>query len=384
MTERRLRVALVGCGQIADAHLAEIRKHSRADLVAVCDRERDLAVQAGARFEVPQIFDNLEQMLAATRPDVVHVATPPQTHKPLVLEVLRSGAHAYVEKPFAVDLAEAEEIVAAAEAASRLVCVGHDHLYDPAWQECRELYEAGCLGQIVHIESVQGYDLSGAFGQQVSGDPEHWVHRLPGGIFHNTISHAVYKITEFLPDEHPQIQAFWMPSSEARAIPAELRVMLRGDRTTASLVSSCASRPVQRVTRIYGTQGSVEIDFDTRLVRHFAQLRWPGPFAKIEGPYRQTREAQRHLWRALRRFIKSELHYFTGMSNLIDRFYRAILEDGPPPISYREICRVTEIMDRIFAACHDSQAESATADDVRRGRSPTRSAEARSLTAEVT
>ncbi|MBI3864310.1 MAG: Gfo/Idh/MocA family oxidoreductase, partial [Planctomycetia bacterium] len=228
MTERRLRVALIGCGQIADAHLSEICKLPQAELVAVCDRDRDLAVQAAARFEVPQIFDNVEQMLTGARPDVVHVATPPQTHKALVLEVLQAGAHAYVEKPFTVDLAEAEEVIAAAETANRLVCVGHDHLCDPAWEECRELYERGCLGQIVHVDSVQGYDLSGAFGRQVSADPKHWVHRLPGGIFHNTISHAVYKITEFLPDDHPQIQAFWTPSPAVGAAPTELRVLLRG------------------------------------------------------------------------------------------------------------------------------------------------------------
>lgn len=362
MTQRKLRIALIGCGQIADAHLGEIRKLACAELVAVCDRDRDLAVQAGARFEVPHIFDNVEQMLTSGRPDVVHITTPPQTHKALVLEVLKAGAHAYVEKPFTIDLAEAEEVIAAAEAARRLVCVGHDNLFDPAWQECCDLFERGRLGRIVHIDSIQGYDFSGAFGRQVSGDSEHWVRRLPGMIFHNTISHAVYKITEFLPDLHPQIQAFWIASPEAGGIPTELRVLLRGSQTTASLVSSCAVRPVQRVTRIYGTQGSVEVDFDTRLVRHYAPLRWPGAFAKIEGPYRQTREAQRHLRRAIRRFLKGELHFFTGMRNLIDRFYCAILEGGPPPIAYQEICRVTDIMDRIFSMCHEFPAELDLAD----------------------
>jgi predicted dehydrogenase len=361
MSARKLRVALIGCGQIADAHLGEIRKLPQAELLAVCDRERDLAVQAGARFEVPQVFDNVEQMLTAVRPDVVHITTPPQTHKALAIEVMNGGAHAYVEKPLAVDRAEAEEIIAAAESANRLVCVGHDQLYDPAWEECRELSERGMLGEIVHIDSVQGYDLTGAFGRLAGNDPEHWVHRLPGGIFHNTISHAVYKITEFLPDDRPEIQGFWLTSPEASGLPTELRVMLRGARTTASLVSSCAARPVQRVARIHGTKGSVEVDFDARLVRHYPTLRWPGAFAKMEGPYRHAREAKRHLRRAIRRFFKSELHYFTGMRNLFDRFYRAILEEGHPPIAYHEICRVTEIMDRIFAVCSEPCPELATA-----------------------
>src|SRR6516162_4438416 len=103
MTAGRLRVALVGCGQIADAHLGEIRKLPVAEVVAVCDRERDLASQAAARFQVAKVFDNLDEMLASTRPDVVHITTPPHTHKPVAIQVLRAGAHAYVEKPFAID-----------------------------------------------------------------------------------------------------------------------------------------------------------------------------------------------------------------------------------------------------------------------------------------
>src|SRR5579863_4372307 len=105
MSSRKLRVALIGCGQIADAHLGEIRKLPQAEAVAVCDRERDLAVQAAARFEVPQLYDNVDQMLVAARPDVVHITTPPHTHKALAVAALKAGAHVYVEKPFTVDLA---------------------------------------------------------------------------------------------------------------------------------------------------------------------------------------------------------------------------------------------------------------------------------------
>jgi predicted dehydrogenase len=353
MTASRLRVALVGCGQIADAHLTEIAKLPLAEVVAVCDRERDLASQAAARFKVPQIFDDFEEMLVSTRPDVVHITTPPHTHKPIAIQVLQAGAHAYVEKPFAIDLAETDEVLAAAAAAGRLVCIGHDQLFDPAWEECRDLFRSGMLGRIVHIDAVLGYDFTGPFGSLVSTDRGHWVHRLPGGIFHNTISHAVYKIAEFLPDDQPQIMGFWVPSPETGGIPTELRVLLRGAETTASLTSSCAARPVQRVTRVYGTLQTVEVDLDGRLVRSFPTPRLRGALARIEIPYRHIREAKRHFRRAIRRFLKNEIHYFTGMRNLFEMFYRSILEQGQPPISYREIRRVTAIMDGIFTACRD-------------------------------
>src|SRR5271156_4808186 len=111
MTSSKLRIALVGCGQIADAHVQEIRKISCAEPVAVCDRHRDLAQQLAARFEVPQSFDNFEQMLEQSRPDVLHVTTPPQLHAAMACQALERGIHVYIEKPFTVTVAETERVL---------------------------------------------------------------------------------------------------------------------------------------------------------------------------------------------------------------------------------------------------------------------------------
>jgi predicted dehydrogenase len=353
MSVPKWRVALVGCGQIADAHLQEIRKIPGAEVVAVCDRHRDLAEQASARFGGPRVFDDLGAMLATIRPDIVHVTTPPQTHRPVSIAALRAGAHVYVEKPFAINLSEADDILRTAEAHNRLVCVGHDQLFDPAWEECRRLHRSGRLGRVIHVDSVQGYDLDGPFGRIIASEPDHWIHRLPGGIFHNTISHAVYKITEFLPDEHPTIWATWFGASGATGCPTELRVMMKGEAVTANLLFSSQARPVQRVARVYGTRQCVEVDLDGRLLRCSRPAAMPGALAKIEAPFRHLREALRSLGRSLWRFLRCDLHYFTGMKQLFERFYRAASEGSAPPIPYREIRRVTAIMDRIFACCQD-------------------------------
>ena len=262
MTDGKLRVALVGCGQIADAHLGEIRRILCARAVAVCDQYLDLAKQAAARFGVPGVFTDLGKMLAEVRPDVLHVATPPHTHRPLALQALAAGVHVYVEKPFTVDVTEAEDVLAAAVAAKRLVCVGHDQLYDPAWQECRDLYQRGELGEVVHVDAVLGYDLAGPYGRVTASDPDHWVHRLPGKFFHNTIAHALYKITDFLRDEEPRIFATWFGALPGTDCPTELRVFLQGADVTANLLSSSAIEPSQRVTRVYGTRRVVEVDLD--------------------------------------------------------------------------------------------------------------------------
>src|SRR5687768_5188861 len=181
----RLKIAVVGCGQIADAHLQEIAKVDGADAVAVCDREPDLAYQAAARWNIPNQYQDVERMLDELRPDVVHITTLPQSHAPLDTICLEHGAHVYVEKPFAIDATETRDVLELATVLNKVVCVGHDHLFDPAWLEALKRIRIGEIGTPAHIDSQQGYDPGGPFGRLIQTDPHHWIHRLPGGIFHN-------------------------------------------------------------------------------------------------------------------------------------------------------------------------------------------------------
>ena len=348
---KTLKVALIGCGQIADAHLQEVRKIPCARVVAVCDRQPDLAKQAAMRFQVEQTFERLDEMLEKTRPDVLHVTTPPRSHLPIALEALAAGVHLYIEKPFALNIDEARRIVAAAQAANRIACVGHDQLFDPIWGQARQLYNSGRLGDIVHIESLMGYNLNGPFGKVLATDLEHWVHLLPGGLFQNNISHALYRITDYLPDAHPSVWADWYGSIGSSGRPSELRVSLCGERTSANLIFSSAIRPVCRIARLYGTRRCIEIDLDARVIRESGAPRLPGAFGKLEIPLRQLREAGRALARNLKSFIHGDLQYFAGMNNLFGSLYQAILTHGEPPIAYAEVLRVTEVMDNIFDSC---------------------------------
>ena len=244
----------------------------------------------------------------------------------------------YVEKPFTVDAAEADDVFGLATLMDRSVCVGHDQLFDPVWRQLCELHHRGDLGDVVHIDSVMGYDLGGPFGRIFANEPDHWIHRLPGGLFHNNISHAVYKVTSFLTDERPRVQAAWFGDTLGR--PTELRATIRGDRVTASLLFSSRIRPVRRVATIYGTRQTVEADLDSRLLRIDRPTTLPGPFARIQLAGRRLREATGGFARNLSRFVCRDLHYFAGMKRLFEDFYRSIRDGTEPPIPFKEIRRV--------------------------------------------
>src|SRR5687768_7644952 len=107
-----LKVALVGCGKIADGHVEEIQKMpAKASVVAVCDLERLMAEQLAARYGIPAYYDDLEQMLERERPDVVHITTPPASHLPLAIRCIDAGCHVFVEKPIAPTHPEAVQII---------------------------------------------------------------------------------------------------------------------------------------------------------------------------------------------------------------------------------------------------------------------------------
>lgn len=353
MSERRLRVGLVGCGQIADSHLQQIRRIASVELVAVCDVEPLLARQAAERFEVPGQYLSVAEMIEKGRPEVVHVTTPVHTHAAIAKELLTAGVHVYVEKPFTVDAAEARELLEVARRQERLVCLGHDQLFDPLWLECRQRVAAGEIGEVQHVDSVLGYPLDGPFGLLVLRDPNHWVRRLPGGLFQNTISHPLYRITDFLTDPVPSVSASWFSKSPNSPMPTELRVQLRGERVTGGLLFTSTTRPYHRITFLYGTKAGLEVDFNAQLIRCYRSEQWPGALGKLESSASRFREAARNLRLTLGKFCGSRLHYFAGMKMLFEQFYQSILNGTPLPIEYAEMLRVTELMDRIFADCRD-------------------------------
>src|SRR5262245_53651337 len=101
-----LKVAIVGCGKIADSHAAQIQRIAGCELVGVCDREVLMAKQLFERFPVRHYYTELAELLRESRPDVVHITTPPQSHFEIGRQCLQHGCHVYLEKPFTLNTDE--------------------------------------------------------------------------------------------------------------------------------------------------------------------------------------------------------------------------------------------------------------------------------------
>ena len=141
-----LRIAIIGCGKIADQHLLAFRRIGDCEIVALCDREVLMANQLGERFGITACFADAAEMLRVAKPDVVHITTPPQGHFSLGKLCLEAGAHVYLEKPFTVTAAEAEELIALAENKNLKITAGHNYQFTLEMLEMRRLVAQNFLG----------------------------------------------------------------------------------------------------------------------------------------------------------------------------------------------------------------------------------------------
>jgi len=362
-----LKVAIVGCGKIADGHIEEIQKMpGAATVVAVADLEILMAEQVAVRYGIPAHYDDLDRMLAAEKPDVVHITTPPGSHLPLAMKAIDAGAHVYVEKPLTLDLADSRRLIAHAQKAGKQLTIGYSYLFDPPALAMRDLIARGVLGDPVHLESFYGYNLAGPFGSAIMGDAAHWVHRLPGKLVHNNLDHILYKIPELLPDDRSdeafaadplgplRITASGYARRKVRYGDArdelvdELRFTIVGGPVSVYGTFSSHIKPTGHFARVYGTKNTLHVDYLMRTVTLDAQSSLPSAIGRLAPAFTQGVQFLREGGKNLMRFAKSDFHYFSGMNRLFAMFYESIASGGPPPIPYRDILRIAAMMDEIF------------------------------------
>src|SRR4030095_2569487 len=360
-----LKVAIVGCGKIADAHAAQIRRLKGCDIVAVCDREALMARQLAERFRAGRHFDDLGRLLEASKPDVVHVTTPPDSHFEIARQCLERGCHVYVEKPFTLHAQQARTLVALSTEHGRLLTVGHDDQFSHAARRMRALVAGGFLGgPPVHMESYYGYDMSDGYARALLADPRHWVRSLPGGLLQNVISHGIARIAEFLTADAPEVTAhgFVSPRLGARGhreLVDELRVHIsERSGTTACFTFSSQMRPALHQLRLYGRGHSLVLDQDHETVIRLRGARYPSYLAKFLPPLDVAGQQLGNLMANVRRFVARDFHMKSGLKFLIESFYQSIVEGGPPPIPYREILRTAQIIDAILDQLRAQRASS--------------------------
>jgi predicted dehydrogenase len=351
-----IRTCIVGCGKIADAHASALSSIPNCEIIGVCDNEELMAKQLYERYKVKQYFVDVHKMLDVARPDAVHITTPPQSHFELGRICLNAGCHVYIEKPFTVNNDEADQLIRLANQKGLKLTVGTDEQYSQVAIAMRKLIHTGYLGgPPVHMEAYYGYDLGDErYARAFLKNNTHWLRSLPGQLMHNIISHGIAKISEFLPGDNAVVFAQGFTSGFLKNLGEtdlidELRVIIRGaDNVTAYFTFSTQMRPILKEFRIYGPKNGLILNQDHHSLIKISGTSQKSYLEKFLPLNNFARQYRKNMFRNAKLFLKNDFHMKAGLKNLIESFYRSIVDNSPPPISYREILLTTRIMDAIF------------------------------------
>lgn len=177
------RVGVIGCGSIAQRHTKAYQSVPGFDLAAAAEPNAETARTFQETFTIPTMYADPKEMLQKESLDVVSICTWHRLHAPQTLMATEHGAKAVLcEKPMAVSLAEADQMIDACRASGTKLAIGHQRRFYPGWTEARRLISEGAVGKPT---IVTGYVVDGLLNtgshvidgmRYVLGDPQaEWV-----------------------------------------------------------------------------------------------------------------------------------------------------------------------------------------------------------------
>lgn len=162
-----LRVGVIGCGWYGKNDMCRLLQVAPVDIRALCDPDRRMREEAATLAEKrqvsgkrPAVFNDYREMLAAEKCDLVIIGTPDHWHALPALAAMEAGAHLYLQKPVAVDVAEGFAILDTARRLGRTVQVGTQRRSTPHLIEAKQqIIDSGKLGKVAHVEMFSYYHM---------------------------------------------------------------------------------------------------------------------------------------------------------------------------------------------------------------------------------
>ncbi|MGZ4430186.1 MAG: Gfo/Idh/MocA family protein [Gaiellales bacterium] len=249
-----MRVALFGSGWVMNLHAQAVLDHPAGELAAATNWREPSLAELAARFGVARTTTRWQELVADPDIDAAVVATPNALHAPQAIALLEAGKHVLVEKPMARTLAEADAMLAAAEASSGFLMIAHCWRFHEDVRALRRRIAAGELGEVV---KTRGYGVHAGWGP--SGwftDPE----LAGGGALLDMGVHAIDTARYLLGDPVPAgVCAAVGTRYGDYGVDDDAILLIRWSNGTNSIVESGWWQPhlagMEADTEVYGTAG---------------------------------------------------------------------------------------------------------------------------------
>lgn len=315
-------------------------------MVALSDPNVAQAEELARAYGIAGVYKDYRQMLEAEQLDVVDICSPPRTHAELAIRSLKAGAHALIEKPMAINTEECDQILAVAQENGRKICVAHSDLFYPSFLKAREIVKQGTIGDFGGMRIFLSTPVD-----YITSKPDHWAHRLPGGVIGETGPHVIYMALAFINpiqtvrvDARKQLNQFpWSPYED-------YRLDLIGENATCSVALTYATNRWAVQLDLWGSEGHLKFDLETQtlIVHGRSDLK----------PMTLGISAVKEAGQMLGGTLGTSLSYLTGkFENTHERLVREFVESirsgsltPVPPEEGREAVRVMDLLVSQLAA----------------------------------
>ena len=362
-----IRVGIVGAGKISQVHARVLRSIPGVTVSAVCDVDGQRAEALRARWNFPQAFDSLPQMLRRCKLDAVQILLPPALHAAAALESMEAGCDVLIEKPVAVTLAECRSLRNSASRLGRIVGVNHNGVYFPVLVRLFDLVRSRRLGAVQHVSVCFKQPLR----QLKDGMHDQWLFRDPGNLILELGPHPLSWIHRLLGNVQT---ASVLPSGKATlttgaAFFHDWQIGMLCERGSAHLFLSVGDRFPEVSVTVYGEDATAVADVKAATLTVTEKSRFMMPavdhlVAAVRNSVRLMGNCAANLKDFALGILKPHPladHYFSSMLTSVTGFYEAVQRRGPAPVDLEQGTNVVSACQQIIragrAVSTDSQVE---------------------------
>lgn len=299
-------------------------------IAALADTNIKNAEALGAKYAISTVYASLADLIRSESIDVVHICTPPALHYQLAKLAIQNGLHVFIEKPVTLDSASIDELYYLADQNGVSICPSFIQLFLPLMDRARRIVESGQLGRLVHCECYYSLDIRAT--EAYEQPKPNWEYELPGGIFHNHITHPLYLTLYWLGSVTGVTVSPRSVGILPRDVTDHVEILIQGERLDAHVTLSLATQPITYSLLLRCEQGYVDIDLNRLtlvVVKKSPRAQLDRVLTNISQSYQLTRAVITNGLAVMRGRLVS----YQGLQALLNAFYASLMLEEPPPIS---------------------------------------------------
>jgi len=248
---KKYKLAIIGCGAVAEkGHLPAINNNSDAEVVALVDKNINRAKEIGKKFEIDSVFDDYTEIYDIV--DGAIVALPHFLHAPVCVDLLNHGIHTLVEKPMALNVAECEAMLQAANKRDAILSVGNMRRYLPSHQFVKKIIDKGIIGKIVSFDIREG----NVYNWPVASDFFFKKNKAGGGVLFDTGAHTIDSVLWWLGN----IDEFDYYDDSQGGVEADCIIYATMKSGADGIIELSRTRDLRNSAIIKGEYATVEVD----------------------------------------------------------------------------------------------------------------------------